>query len=942
MPPRLDLLTKRRSTFDLPILPCLAPRVFQPWPSGRRPVHSESQAVQKEQDVVGRDYNNPLQTSDLEKRKSRHAPSNLSPTRSNHERPKSQNTRDKGEGIEVSEEPLEVSGDDQISSFELSGLPSKEEDFLQKYDEIWGMRTKKITEPPLRRVVTERAAKGATVFRNIALEWTAPKSITFYRSKTSAKNRILSPSKQNAYRSIKFRRIRAQYQQRRILRAWAGQIPEPEYVLRPRTWRLTPGRGFYFPNFVSSWWSRFIELNLRYQNFARGREIPKLPPLPSLVSKTYQRELIEHDSVASLRVTWSSIPEPRRRLIWGELMITTLKDHPDRAMMVLEATLIEPLPPSYAVSDCLDFLISHHLHRSLSPKKASFVNNVLRLVRDAPSNYIHLSQHSMYVLLTWMEPRFGGYVKKLYETMTEMKHPLHQNTLMHFASTLAKRGETDVAFGILQRLSALGCDFNTPKMLSLCSTLLLRVYRDPNATFSETEIFEFVLRCGMIPNVITYNVLLHNALQAGDSGTGWQIHDMMMEESGIEPVAHTYSLLLNDAKLRMDHLDIRRVMGIVQEKGIKNPFIITDVLHAIYLLHRQEKEKTYDEPSPQGERRTAFDRMLQVYREYFQIWPLARIIPSFHENYPGQSSSEDISSVETDLWYPPAPTIRVMILGFLSECNNSGVAKQFYDHFQDLVVSRDPAVESLTAKTHVWNMILLTFAKFPDRLPDCPNLVGDMLALSKTSPKEPESRGEDRKSESDKEGTSINDTELAPLSDPQESSPRVPDWTPKPDVYTWSILLKIFMDHNQPRAAEKVIELMTSNNVKPNIVTWSILAAGYARLQDPTMTVDAVDRLEKAGFNANDLTMRGLYGVRDRRVLIEAMKRKDARKITATQAWMDTLKSNLREGMEDDGDNIPRSMDEAKEKEITVNEFRAEVEDEGDDFIKVEFEGEDP
>jgi len=155
-------------------------------------------------------------------------------------------------------------------------------------------------------------------------------------------------------------------------------------------------------------------------------------------------------------------------------------------------------------------------------------------------------------------------------------------------------------------------------------------------------------------------------------------------------------------------------------------------------------------------------------------------------------------------------------------------------------------------------------------------------------------------------------------------------------------LLKIFMDHNQPRAAEKVIELMTSNNVKPNIVTWSILAAGYARLQDPTMTVDAVDRLENAGFNANDLTMRGLYRVRDRRVLIEAMKRKDARKITATQAWMDTLKSNLSEGIERDGDNIPGSKDDAIEKEININEFGAGDEDEGDDFIKVGFEGEDP
>lgn len=959
MPPRLDLLTKRWSTFDFPVLPCLAPRVFQPWPSGRR-VHSVSQAVRKEQDVAGRDYHIELQAPDPERRISRHAPSNPSLTRSNHERSKPQNTRDEGQGIELSEELSEVSGDDHNSLCVSSGQPSKEEDFLQKYHEIWGMRTK-------------RATKKATAFRSLALEWTAPKSMTFYRSKASAKNRMLRPSIQNAYQTIKTRRIQAQYQQRRILRAWAGQIPEPEYALRPRTWRLTPGRGFYFPNFVNSWWSRFIELNLRYQNFTRGRELPKLPPLPSLVSKTYQRELIEHDSIASLRMTWSSIPEPRRRLIWGELMITTLKDHPDRAMMVLEATLIEPLPPSYAVSDCLDFLIAHHLHESLSPKNASFVNNVLRLVRVAPGGYIHLSQHSMFVLLTWMEPRYGGYVKKLYETMTELKHPLHQNTLMHFASTLAKRGETDAAFGILQRLGAIRCDFNTPKMLSLCSTLLLRAYRDPNATFSETEIFEFVLRCGMIPNVITYNVLLHNALQAGDSGTGWQIHDMMMEESGTEPNDHTYSLLLNDAKLRMDQLDIRRVMSIVQEKSIKNPFIITDVLHAIYLLRRQEKEKTY-ESSPREDRRAAFDQMLQVYREYFQIWPLARIIPNFHEIYPDQNSSEDNSSMETDLWYPSAPTIRVMLLGFLSECNNSGMAKQFYDQFQDLVLSQDPAVESLTSKPHVWNMILLTFAKFPDLLSDCPNLVGDMLALNKTLPKEAENRGEGSESESDKESTestSITDTDLTPLSDPkesrgedretesdkestsithidppprsnlQESPPRVPHWTPKPDVYTWSILLKIFMDKNQPKAAEKVMELMTSNNVKPNIVTWGILAAGYARLQDPTMTVDAVDRLEQAGFNATDVTMRGLYRVRDRRVLIEAMRRKDARKITATQAWMDTLKGNLSEGIEDGGDNIPGSKDDAKEKQATTNGFRVEDEVVVDDFIMVDLEGED-
>jgi pentatricopeptide repeat protein len=285
-----------------------------------------------------------------------------------------------------------------------------------------------------------------------------------------------------------------------------------------------------------------------------------------------------------------------------------------------------------------------------------------------------------------------------------------------------------------------------------------------------------------------------------------------------------------------------------------------------------------------------------------------------------------------------------MILGFLSECNNSRMAKQFYNHFHDLVLSGDPAVASLMETPDVWNLVLMTFSNFPDLVPDCPNVIGDMLSLSKDSPKESESRGEGVEPESDQESTSITNKDLSPLSEPQENTPRVPHRTPKPDVYTWSILLKIFMDHKQPRAAEKVIDLMTSNKVKPSIVTWSSLAVGYARMQDPKMTANAVDRLEKAGFNLNDITMRGLYAIHDRRVLLEAMKRKDDRKITATQTWVDTLKTNLREDMEDlehSGGSNSGSKDEIEEKEMIINGFGAEGELGSDDFMKMEVKRED-
>jgi hypothetical protein len=49
MPLRPELPARRLSTFDLPILPFLAPRVFQPWPSrGHRNFGSSSKALQSD------------------------------------------------------------------------------------------------------------------------------------------------------------------------------------------------------------------------------------------------------------------------------------------------------------------------------------------------------------------------------------------------------------------------------------------------------------------------------------------------------------------------------------------------------------------------------------------------------------------------------------------------------------------------------------------------------------------------------------------------------------------------------------------------------------------------------------------------------------------------------------------------------------------------------
>ena len=886
-----------------------------------------------------------------------------------------------------------------------------EEEISRKYEEIWGGLTKRRPpdrEPPVRRV---EGIRGKIIWKGMYFK------ISMVLSRRKRRQRLMSPAKKaalqrykkqlKARKASKLRQLRAR-SQREVHRS---KIPK----VRPKWIRWTRLRASNFSSWSSgSWHRRFAILNQRNQQFMKGLATPRLIDYRTLkVPQEFKKVLTAHDSSASLKEAWEQIPRAARRQIWPELMIQVLEDSPEKALKVLTATYTLPYPPGYAVVDCLDYIFAFYLqkqqHRTaessgcetasdveiagsfstahevveststeessvietasrsdiaaelIGTKSAPYLLRVyLRLLREGPPDYLHLSQNSIFLL---MSNSNVDDMKTLYNTLEEVKHPLHQNTLMQFASLFAQSGETDLAFRILNELNVRGCDFNTPKMLSLCTTLLQRTYRGPDAHVSDSEMFQFMLSSGMRPNIITYNVLLQNELEAGDAETAWQIHELMIE-NGIEPDAHTYSILLNDAKWRMDPSAIRSVMGHVRKKGIRNAHIVTDVLHAILMLHQREKP-TYDiSLGDRNHRPAAFARMLQAYRESFYIESLARIIPNFAEKYSTLSTSE-LSSPHMDyLADPPAPTLVVMITGYLSELDSQS-AKEFFDHFCALVFAGDSAVAKLMGTTHVWNLILMAFGRFSDRLSDCPKVIGAMIsptlkgaaikaneALSldagDSTDGEPQSgpdestvsqenqptESEDSNGEADIQHSEHRSPTASPPPDPssitppspsphaqsKKNSPLVTYSVPKPDVFTWSILLKIFIDQGQRRAAEKVLFMMLERGITPNLVTWNTLTFGYSRLQDPARTADVIHRLEEAGLRPDDITMKGLQIIRDRRALIEAMKRKGVEGTTSSTkiSWksLDQVKWALRKDMEDEEKAISAKLKELEEKGI--------------------------
>ena len=999
MPPRLDLLTQRWSTFDLPILPFLAPRAFTPWPRSLRRSNSCSTATEKSETHIysWEDGDGlPQSVRDVACQDGNHGALIDPIAQQKHELPQSKTT--KREGAESSGMRPKVRG----RSEELSEPSEDQDDFWTKYEEIWGGLVKK--RPPESPIAPVRRVMGTVQEPGLH-----PK-ISFVQTKSfreKEREREQREQREAWLAKPKLDRIRRQLElwkgQKRSVRRFKIQRKANDSAkVRLKFVRVMPEGKF--GNFrYSSWWNwRFAMLNARQDEARNGATKPKMAALRGAgVSETFVRELIEDKSAAAIRESWMEIPLSQRSRTWPEIMLAILAHYPGQALKFLEATFIAPYPPGYAISDSVDFLICHY-DENRDSLGAEFLVALCKAIRsfleEGPADHVHLSQRTLFRLLhiicldtrelRWKSggvlklQRKGWMTKNIYRSLVAVGHPMHENTLIQYASGLAKQGDVKTASRILQRLRDEGSGFNSPKMLSLCSTLLYRAHqkvlsREGDApSITAMDIFRFVLEAGAESNVITYNILMKSSLDAGDHETGWKIFDTMTE-NGLTADAYTYSILLNDAKSRMDAIAIRTVMDHVRQNNIRSDWIVTDVLHAILLLHQQERHSSKEDGRQVEQEQSAFDRLLQVYCGHFRIGPLAQLIPNFSEKYSIPSQLTDGS--QSHLHDPPDPTLVVMITGYLDNADTSYPAMQFYENFRRLIARNDPVVTPLTKTTHIWNLVLMSMGKYAERLADCSNIVGDMLAGSDhssapsqfspsndyteqyptyafnadvDSPLRPEAailgahksgegvqvkpqpplEAEDVVSEASEpravkvsNSDSVSDLSSEPYAEIANLEPTILT-PPKPDVHTWSILLKIFMDHRQPRAAEKVLSMMSERRITPSQVTWNKLVLGYARLQDTARTVDVLRRLEAAGLAADEFTMSALGLVRNRRALIDAMKRTEVQLAGVDRQFLDDLKGDLEKVVSEETEESGADGGLGKVWAVGVNEEEREEE----------------
>jgi pentatricopeptide repeat protein len=864
MPPRHPLVVKSLSPNDLPILPFLAPRVFSPWPRSFR----------------GR---RTFAVAQAELWKSRIEDAGIIPSV----------TVDNGfDGIatgslrapdadkEARERNIPILNHKSFKTIKprQTLLHSKVFDADKEYtftntEDVSRRAYQRTSGPdrPEERFPDGRINKGQlnamnfdgfVKFKNKGLDKQdrRPREMTTLQEPRTT--RIRDPTKAArlqhearqrwlAYRSMRFAANRA--------------IPP----VRTKYERLA-GYGGSALNTASAGWSTdFAKLSRKFDRQLYGQRVPRTLRVRIARQVQGRRSFVESLAKASCKSftqEWQDLSLTQRNNLWPEIMLIILHTDPKLALKFLVATCFKPYPPSYAISDSLEYIICYYLYEVDKPDPENInilFDTIMQLLNHVDKGYIHLTQKTIFWLIKHIST---DQVVQLYTVLVRSGQPIHENTLLHFIDVFARKGWTYLAIEALRGLHENGADFSRPQVESVCATLLQRRHRNSSDNMlSDSEIFALMLDLGLQPNIIFYNILLQNALEAGDPDTAWQIHNMMLE-NGINPDAITYSILLNDAKLRMDRATIERVLQVVRTKQIRSEYLVTDLLHAIFLLHEQDqKDRAMGSPLS-----SPFKRMLPLYSEYFDLEPLKDLITQAHRDVVTETSIPKMS--------PPRQTLIVMFIALLRGFTNPISAPEWYERFRQMVLDGRPEVLTLVTSTHIYDAVIMCLGRWPGTLPLCTKVIGDMFfSYSQTQKR------------------------IKNMTDSSHSaaSKKITFTHCQPSVRTWSILLKAFMDHNQPRAAEKVLTMMRSRGITPNQVTWNSLAVGYARQQDITGTVNAIERLENEGWEVNDVTMKGLQWIQNREALTQALQQKDRRRYDRLRAKAEGVERRLAADVDD-------------------------------------------
>ncbi|KAG8622828.1 hypothetical protein KVT40_009339 [Elsinoe batatas] len=403
---------------------------------------------------------------------------------------------------------------------------------------------------------------------------------------------------------------------------------------------------YLFGDFSSKWLRWMARLKRPYFTGPQPQPVKEPGELDPAAQKWAHGVLFGQKRARHIQADLSSVSERRHR-VWEEALLWILQHSPDDAFFFLRKSHVRPLPPQYMVGQALEYMIlrattAPHLDdQDLKLKIGKCIAHVSRRPHYDP---LHVDgSHLAWLFKTCTGPT----TIRILEALKKAEFKLPLNTRLHVIQKLASQEETlEAAIDQLGKIGETPA-FNHELIRKACFTIMHRAMRRKDGDQLCVEALGHLVNSGINLNVQVCTIVMLNAVRSRDAISAFHVYNMILENK-IEPDKYLFVALIRACKLSPE--DGERLAAVIEtalQNGIllTSKFVATEVLDALYRHHKKV------------ERPDTYKLIVESYSQLFDIGPLAAL-----EMVPTQQQTKQPKTIMP----AEAPPLGIVIRAWMS------------------------------------------------------------------------------------------------------------------------------------------------------------------------------------------------------------------------------------------------------------------------------------
>ena len=403
--------------------------------------------------------------------------------------------------------------------------------------------------------------------------------------------------------------------------------------------------------------------------------------------------------------------------IWLNVMLWCLRYQKKKALLLLLITMKgrRYRPPRYAVADSLRFLSRHFFFgvAKPDPKAVDAIWLLTRKFIEGASEQERVFTVPQHLIFNVLQPMDNSRFLSFFWLLGVNKAVLHAHTMLHFLKRFIEMGRIDTAMRLLSTVAKTSYDLSLPEVQMACVKLLRTRFDTPEEYTVRSNILAQMLEMGIRPKIEMFNAILVNAGEGGDFANAWKMY-ALARENGLVPDSITYNVLLKGAVLSGNLPNINLVIREIQANPevLQNLRVLNDMLKAISLT-----------VSPGDQ----FGAMLDLYKQHCDLRPLQDL------SIVG-SETQVLPSADYHGHQPTNFILSQMILAYIKWHlrQSQGPLKLIYHYnlYYQHIKENHPLIAPLAQDDAVANAFIVAFGKSTETLQHCITVVRHMLELS--------------------------------------------------------------------------------------------------------------------------------------------------------------------------------------------------------------------